>query len=116
VRNMHKRGTSIMLVMLMVLGGLNRLFNGGDKAYASVVEPEFAGGTGAIDDPYQIANHTQLMFSSILSSWKRFAFRNQWELPTRTVVLPKLIFVRSAICCQANYILHFAILKGVYED
>jgi hypothetical protein len=42
-----------MFVMLMVMGGFNGLFVGGDKAYASEATPEFAGGTGAIDNPYQ---------------------------------------------------------------
>ncbi|NHN32226.1 immunoglobulin-like domain-containing protein, partial [Paenibacillus agricola] len=52
-----KKGMSIILVILMVLGGLNGLLIGGDKVYAAVA---FAGGTGTIADPYQIATAAQL--------------------------------------------------------
>ncbi|MEX2461586.1 MAG: S-layer homology domain-containing protein [Paenibacillaceae bacterium] len=54
---MYKKGISIILVMLMVLGGLNGLFIGGGKAYAAV---SFEGGTGTLADPYQIATADQL--------------------------------------------------------
>ncbi|MGF7050189.1 hypothetical protein J2T13_004714 [Paenibacillus sp. DS2015] len=34
MQSVYKKGTSIMLVMLMVVGGLNGLFVGGGKAFA----------------------------------------------------------------------------------
>lgn len=59
---MLKKAISIILVMLMVLGGLNGLFVGGDKAYANHVTNavQFAGGVGSEGDPYQIATADQL--------------------------------------------------------
>lgn len=54
---MYKKRISIILVMLMVLGGLNGLFVGGDKAYAA---DGFAAGTGTLNDPYQIATAAEL--------------------------------------------------------
>jgi hypothetical protein len=53
----YKKGMSILLVMLMVIGGFSGLLIGGDKAHAAVA---FAGGTGTIEDPYQIATAAQL--------------------------------------------------------
>ncbi|MEC0090706.1 InlB B-repeat-containing protein [Paenibacillus macquariensis] len=57
MHSVYKRGISIILVMLMVVGGLNGLFIGGGKTYAA---GGFAGGTGTINDPYQIATADQL--------------------------------------------------------
>jgi hypothetical protein len=54
---MYKKRISILLVLLMVLGGWNGLFVGGNKAYAAVA---FAGGTGVESDPYQISTAAQL--------------------------------------------------------
>jgi hypothetical protein len=54
---MYKKAISIILVMLMVFGGLNGVFVGGEKAYAVDV---FAAGTGTMNDPYQIATAAQL--------------------------------------------------------
>ncbi|QGQ99822.1 DUF5011 domain-containing protein [Paenibacillus psychroresistens] len=57
MRVSYKRGISILLIILMVLGGLNGLFIRVDKAYAEVA---FAGGTGTIGDPYRVATAVQL--------------------------------------------------------
>ncbi|WP_275901145.1 beta strand repeat-containing protein, partial [Paenibacillus periandrae] len=52
-----KKGISVMLVMLMVIGGMTGLLvPGGGKAYAE----GFAGGQGSQSDPYQIATAAQL--------------------------------------------------------
>ncbi len=60
MRIAYKKGISIILVMLMVLGGFNGLFIGGGKAYANHVTVQFAGGDGSEGDPYQIATAPQL--------------------------------------------------------
>ncbi|MGG1634371.1 S-layer homology domain-containing protein [Paenibacillus sp. NRS-1760] len=57
MRVMVQKGISFILVMVLIIGGLNGLFVGVDKAHAAVV---FAGGTGTSSDPYQIANADQL--------------------------------------------------------
>jgi hypothetical protein len=57
MRIIYKKGMSIILVMMMLMGGLNGLFVGGNKAYAAVA---FAGGTGEESNPYQIATAAQL--------------------------------------------------------
>jgi hypothetical protein len=57
---MYKKVISIILVMLMVLGGLNGVFVGGEKAYANHVTVQFAGGDGSEGAPYQIATPAQL--------------------------------------------------------
>ncbi|QGQ99291.1 hypothetical protein EHS13_32725 [Paenibacillus psychroresistens] len=59
MRIKFKKGISIILVMLMVVGGLNGLFVGGGKVHAAV-SVEFAGGTGAQSDPYLIEKADQL--------------------------------------------------------
>jgi hypothetical protein len=53
----YKKGISIILVMLMVLGGLNGLLIGGERVHAAEA---FAGGTGTIGNPYLIATPEQL--------------------------------------------------------
>jgi hypothetical protein len=55
MNTVYKKRISIILVILLVLGGWNGL--GGSKAYAAV---DFAGGTGIESDPYQIATAAQL--------------------------------------------------------
>ena len=57
MRVMVQKGISVILVMVLVLGGLNGLVVGAGEAHASVA---FAGGTGTSSDPYQIANADQL--------------------------------------------------------
>ncbi|MRN53029.1 S-layer homology domain-containing protein [Paenibacillus monticola] len=53
-----KKGMSILLVMLMVMGGISGVVvPSGGTAYAAV---SFAGGTGSASDPYQIATADQL--------------------------------------------------------
>ncbi len=54
---MLKKAVSIILVMLMALGGLNGLFVGGENAYAA---DGFAAGSGTSNDPYQIATAAEL--------------------------------------------------------
>ncbi|WP_229757774.1 S-layer homology domain-containing protein [Paenibacillus marchantiophytorum] len=54
---MYKKGMSIILVMLMVMGGMSGIIAPGGKAYALA---SFAGGTGVQGDPYQIATADQL--------------------------------------------------------
>jgi hypothetical protein len=56
MRSKYNKIISIMLVMLIVLGGISGLFVGGDKAFAA----DFAGGSGTESDPYQIATAGQL--------------------------------------------------------
>jgi hypothetical protein len=58
MRIVYKKGISIILVMLMVLGGLNGLFVGDGKAYAAL--PLFAGGDGTEETPYEIESPAQL--------------------------------------------------------
>ncbi|WP_379160896.1 GLUG motif-containing protein, partial [Paenibacillus sp. sgz5001063] len=54
----YKKGLSIFLVLLMVLGGISGVIvPSGGTAHASV---SFAGGTGTASDPYQIATADQL--------------------------------------------------------
>lgn len=57
MHTVYKKGISIILVMLMVFGGLNGVFIGGEKAYAA---DGFVNGTGTPGDPYLIATAAEL--------------------------------------------------------
>ncbi|ULO05929.1 S-layer homology domain-containing protein [Paenibacillus sp. 19GGS1-52] len=58
MNTVFKKGISIILVLLMVMGGISGVIvSGGGTAYAA---GGFAGGTGAAGDPYQIATADQL--------------------------------------------------------
>src|SRR5690554_5003560 len=58
---MLRKMVSIILVMLMVLGGMNGVFVEGGKAYANHSTVKFAGGNGLSEDTaYQIATPAQL--------------------------------------------------------
>ncbi|WP_256762103.1 S-layer homology domain-containing protein [Cohnella sp. WQ 127256] len=57
MRMMCKKGMSIILVLMMVIGGMSGLLTPEGKAYATV---SFAGGTGQAGNPYQIATADQL--------------------------------------------------------
>ncbi|MRN55260.1 S-layer homology domain-containing protein [Paenibacillus monticola] len=59
MRILLKKRISILLVMLMLLGGMNGLLIGGGNAFATAFNG-FDGGTGVLNDPYQIATAAQL--------------------------------------------------------
>ncbi|MRN53028.1 S-layer homology domain-containing protein [Paenibacillus monticola] len=58
MHTIFKKGMSIILVLLMIMGGISGVIvPSGGTAHAAV---SFAGGTGTVSDPYQIATADQL--------------------------------------------------------